>query len=180
MTAHASTDAHQLACAEKARCENKLTKSVGAQLCGQFGKNQQLRRNGLVAHLSTLKTLLRQGVSIRGTDDESNIMQFNLDKSAHEPGLIVLMADKRFMSHSVLQEQNQLLVLETRKNLVTDIQEKEFYSIIADEACDITKAENLSISIGTCDEDYAITEDFLGIYMNVAMEYLLIRCWSSY
>ena len=39
---------------------------------------QELRRQGLVAHLHTLKTLLRQGVAIRGnTDLDSNIYQFS-------------------------------------------------------------------------------------------------------
>ena len=47
------------------------------------------------ASFSTLKTLLRQGLAIRGRNSfESNFYQFNKDKTEHVPGLKLLMEEK--------------------------------------------------------------------------------------
>ena len=58
-------------------------------------KLQQLRRAGMEASFSILKTLLRQGLAIRRRDSfESNFYQFNKDKAEHVPGLKLLMKEK--------------------------------------------------------------------------------------
>ena len=59
-------------------------------------KLQQLRRAGMEASFSTIKTLLRQGLAIRRRDSfESNFHQFNKDKAEHLPGLKLLMEEKK-------------------------------------------------------------------------------------
>ena len=59
-------------------------------------KLQQLRRAGMEASFSTLKTLLRQGLAIRHRDSfESNFYQFSKDKAEHVPGLKLLMEEKK-------------------------------------------------------------------------------------
>ena len=160
---HEGSDIHRDAMKERLLFEIKIP-DVASQINQQFLEQQQLRQRGLLAHLNTLKTLLRQGVAIRGdTDKESNIMQFNLDKSTLEPGLKLLLDDNKYISHGCIEEQEQLIILEVRRKLADEIRRKEFYSIIVDEATDITKTEQLSISIRTCNENYEISEDFIGI-----------------
>ena len=62
-----------------------------------------------------MKTLLRHGLAIRRQDDkEGNVYQFNKDKSRHIPGLKLLMEENKFVSHSLLGEQQEMLVLEAR------------------------------------------------------------------
>ncbi len=39
-----------------------------------------------------------------------------------------------------------------------------FYSILADESSDVSKTEQLSFSVRTCDDSYKVSEDFIGIY----------------
>ena len=71
---------HKNACAATAS-ENVAKRSIAATLSSQILEQQQLRQQGLLSHFRTLKTLLRQGVAVRGkTDIESNIYQFDLDK----------------------------------------------------------------------------------------------------
>ena len=66
---------------------------------------KQQRREGRIAHLGTMKTLLRQGFAIRGNDDEeSNFIQFNRDKAQYIPGLTTLLTENRYMSHSIIEE----------------------------------------------------------------------------
>ena len=127
-------------------------------------------------------------VAIRGdTDIESNIHQFNLDKISHDKRLKLLVEEGRFInSHDAIQEQQQLLVLDARRSLVKEIQSKAFYAILADESTDVTKLEQLSFSIRSCDENYTVKEDFVGIYncchgisSDALMSYLkdiLLRC----
>ena len=161
---HEKSEAHIHACVEKVKRGKVSKNDIDFQLGSKYAENQRLRRQGLIAHLNTLKTLLRQGVAIRGAnDEESNIVQFNKDKAKHEPGLQLLLKEGTYMSHAVLQEQEKLLVLEARRRLLAEIREKLYYSIIADESCDITKTEQLSISIRTCSDDYVIKEEFIGI-----------------
>ena len=71
----------------------------------------------LISHLYTLKTLLRQGVPIRGnTIYESNIYQFDLDKARSDKGLNLLLDEKHYVTvHDVLMEQEQMLVLHARR-----------------------------------------------------------------
>ena len=116
---------------------------------------QQLRREGLISHLHTLKTLLRQGVPIRGnTDLESNIYQFDLDKARSDKGLKLLLDEKHYVTvHDVLMEQEQMLVLNARRHLMNNILSKAFCSILSDESSDVSKKEQLSFSVRICNEN---------------------------
>ena len=114
--------------------------------------------------MDTFKTLLRQGVPIRGhTDKDSNIFQFNKDKAVENAGLNLLLKENQYMSHDILAEQEEMLVLSARKRLLNDVNASEFYSIICDESSDISKTEQLSFSVRHCSETYEIFEDFLGV-----------------
>ena len=123
-----------------------------------------MRRTGLIAHLNTMKTLLRQGLGIRGhQDEESNIIQFNKDKAKNNTGLHLLMSENRYFSHEILNEQERLIVLNARRTLVEEINSNNFYSIICDEASDISKLEQLSFSVRTCNNSYETFENFIGL-----------------
>eukprot|EP00112_Aurelia_sp_Birch-Aquarium-sp1_P025798 Seg8790.2 transcript_id=Seg8790.2/GoldUCD/mRNA.D3Y31 product="hypothetical protein" protein_id=Seg8790.2/GoldUCD/D3Y31 len=81
---HEESFVHKAACAAMARAKRTLAATFSSlQL-----ERQQLRKQGLISHLQTLKTLLRQGVAIRGkTDSESNIYQFDLNKAINDKGI---------------------------------------------------------------------------------------------
>ena len=67
---HAKSDNHKSAMS-RARINQP---SIACQLDDQVKEQQYLRQLGLIAHLNTLKTLLQQGIPIRGhTDEASNI-----------------------------------------------------------------------------------------------------------
>lgn len=160
LTDHERSENHKNAMRESRR--NQPT--IAFQLDDHVKEQQRLRRQGLVAHLDTLKTLLRQGVPIRGhTDKDSNIFQFNKDKAVDNAGLNLLLKENQYMSHDILAEQEEMLVLSARKSLLNDVNASEFYSIICDESSDISKTEQLSFSVRHCSETYEIFEDFLGV-----------------
>ena len=66
------------------------------------------------------------------------------------------------MSHDIINEQQEIMVLACRRALNTEINERPFYSIICDEATDIAKTEQMSFSLRHCDE-YNVREDCIGI-----------------
>ena len=157
---HAKSDNHKSAM-RHARINQP---SIACQLDHQVKEQQYLRRLELIAHLNTLKTLLRQGIAIRGhTDEASNIFQFNKDKAIDHPGLNLLLKENQYMSHDILAEQEKNLVLSARKSLINDINASRFYSVICDESSDISKTEQLSFSVRHCGDNYEIMEDFIGV-----------------
>ena len=81
---------------EKASASGNVAKrSIAAMFSSQMLEQQELWRQGLLLHFCTLKTLLGQGVAIRGkTEIESNIYQFDLDKSSNDKGLQLLLNEK--------------------------------------------------------------------------------------
>ena len=125
---------------------------------------QKQRREGLTAYLDTIKTLLRQGLPIRGhTDEESNLYQLNKDKEKHCAGLKLIRSENKYMTHEILDHLENLVVLSGRKKLVRQIKTAKFYSIICDESTDMSKIEQMSFSVRYCTDDYDIHEDFIGM-----------------
>lgn len=128
-------------------------------------RKKKLRREGLKAHLETLRTLLRQGLAFRQQDDnEGNFHQFNKDKSEYIPGLKLLMNENRFMSHDMLEEQEKMIVLPARRELNEELRAAQFFVIIVDEATDISKIEHMSLSVRYCTDNYVVKEEFLGVF----------------
>lgn len=73
------------------------------------------------------------------------------------------MSENRYFSHEILNEQERLIVLNARRALVEEINSNNFYSIICDEASDISKQEQLSFSVRTCNNSYETCESIIGM-----------------
>ena len=90
---HEESHAHKIASAIMGQ------QSISSVCSSQSLATQQLRQEGLISHFHTLKTLLRQGVPIRGnTDLESNIYQFDPDKARGDKGLKLLLDEKHYVT----------------------------------------------------------------------------------
>ena len=48
--------------------------------------------------------------------------------------------------------------------MLQTIRSNNFYAILADESSDVTKLEQLSCTVRSCDEHYNVKEDFVGIF----------------
>jgi hypothetical protein len=81
----------------------------------------------------------------REVDEEGNVYQFNKYKGQCIPGLKLLITENRYMSHSLLEEKQEMLVLAARKKLNVELQSVKYYGIIVDEATDISKSEYMSL-----------------------------------
>jgi hypothetical protein len=76
------------------------------------------------------------------------------------------------------------LISRARKHLLDEILTKEFFSILADESSDISKTEQLSFCMRTCNTNYEVSEDFVfdcsqGVSSESLLHYtkdILLRC----
>ena len=56
-----------------------------------------------------------------------------------------------------------MLALNARRRVIGNIKDRQYFPIVADEATDISKVEQMSITIRTCTKDYQIQEHVIGI-----------------
>lgn len=160
LSEHERSDDHRIATTKA----NKSYRNIACELDKQVNELYNQRRQGLISHLNTLKTIIRQGIAVRGhTDEDSNIVQFNKDKAIDNPALALFLKENKYLGHDVLAEQEELLVLKARRSLLSEINSSAFYAIICDESSDISKTEQLSFSVRHCSDRYETSEDFIGV-----------------
>lgn len=117
---------------------------VASQLSSQHKKDQAIKRNMLLITLSSLKFLLRQGLAIRGHEKiEGNLMQLLLLQVQQCSHLVQYINNKQYLSNEIVNEMIALMSNVVVRQIISKIWEAPFYSIIADEATDISQMEQL-------------------------------------
>eukprot|EP00795_Rhopilema_esculentum_P011329 gene11329-21520_t len=138
------------------KAEDKASQIYPCKLDKQNSEQLDRRFNGLISHLFTL---LRQETAIRGKDDtNSNIIQFNLDKSRTDENLIFFLKSRSYFSRAILSEQEQMLVLEAKMKILEEIRRTGYFALSADEATDVSKKGQLSITLRECTKDFVVKE----------------------
>lgn len=68
-------------------------------------QQQEQRRRLFMAEVSSLQYLLRQGIAFRGhSEEEGNLFQLMQLRSSDIPGLDQWLADKKYLSHNIVNE----------------------------------------------------------------------------
>ena len=136
---------------------------VGSLLDSACKKKQQARRDALLKQLSSLRYLLRQGLAVRGhVPSEGNLFQLLKLHSEDDPQLQKWLNDHKYCSPDILNEQIELMSNSVLRAILAEIQSVEYYSIIADEATDVSRHEQLCICIRWVDDEYEVNEDPIG------------------
>lgn len=134
--------------------------TVISQLSSQAKQDQTQNRDMLLKQLSSLRYLLRQGLTIRGhVENEGNLMQLLLLRCEDIPQLNQWLLAKKYLSHDILNEQIGLMANHILRKLLQEIREATIYALIADEATDVSHKEQLCITIRWVDNDFIIHED---------------------
>ena len=119
----------------------------------------------LKIQLSSLRFLLRQGLAIRGHEEwEGNLFQLLLLRKEECPELQQWIESKKYLSSDIINEMIGMMAHCVLRALLHDIREAVRYSLIADEATDISHKEQLCITIRWVDKDFNINEDTLELY----------------
>ena len=113
----------------------------------------------LLKQLSTLKYLLRQGLAIRGHEDlEVNLLQLLKLRSEDCLQLNTWSSERKYFATPILNEQISLMGLSVLRQLLVDIKRAHWFSLIADEATDVSNKEKF-VCIRWVDEAFTIHED---------------------
>ena len=126
---HKESSIHKTAHAKSVRVQPSIS-TICTWHCLE---TQQLRRQGLISHIQTLKTLLCQGIVIGGrTDSESYIYQFNLDKAINDKTLELILNENRYVNaHDILKKRKQMLVLSVSRHLKDNILKRNLFSLLS-------------------------------------------------
>ena len=140
--------------------------------------------------LSCITFLARQGLPLRGhvEDTESfngNLYQLLLLRAEDCPQLLTWLHMREYISPEMVNELIAIMGNTVLRQVLALIKSALWYSLIANEATDISHNEQISISIRWVDSSYEVHEDTLGLFqlLNAKAQTLftvikdvLIRC----
>ncbi|CAF1384080.1 unnamed protein product [Rotaria magnacalcarata] len=168
------------------RVNEQQKPTVAARLSLTHQIQQENRRRMLFTEVECIKFLLRQGLALRGhVEDEGNLIQLLKLRETDVDGLSSWIKYGNYLSHDIINEICQIISLSIVRDLLKQICERKFYSIICDETRDESGTEQLCFTIRSVDSDFVVHEDVLGMYgvtsqsaehiTNIILD-ILIRC----
>ena len=158
---HEKSLTHREACMKIAAIEGP---TIITQINSQLKKEQQHHRNMLLVQLSSLRYLTKQGLAIRGHEEkDGNLIQLLECRSEKIPELHDWLTRQKYLSHDIVNEMIELLAHHLLRDLLIDIREAEWFSLISDETRDISVKEQLVVTIRWVDTNYKIHEDLIGL-----------------
>ena len=163
---------------------------IDAQLSVQLCNEQKHHRAMLMKLFEAIKYLGRQGLALRGHNEDTvdvggNLYRLLLLQAKECPEMITWLEKKEYISPTIVNEVINLMGQSVLRMLLSDASVSLWYSVIADEATDISHNEQMSLSIRWIDSSYSIHEDTLGLIqlpntkaetIFVAIKDILIRC----
>ncbi len=142
--------------------------TIESRISSQVAQQQSLRRQGLLIQLRAVVYLTRQGIALRGhTESEGNLTQLLKVWSKDNDIVKAWLRENKFTSHQAINELIELLGNGVLRNVLRRMKEvtgPTWFAIIADEATDIVKSEQLNLSIRWVTDEYEACEDPIGLF----------------
>jgi len=164
---HAASACHR----ESVIAIQKLPKEcsdVAEILSAEHQREKTINRKMFLIILQCLRYLARQGLALRGhnDDDNSNFTQLLHLKALDNPELVTWINKKtnKYTSPDVQNECLQLMALHVLRQINCNIGKHGFFTIMADECTDVSNKEQFTICIRWTDDDINDYEDFIGLY----------------
>lgn len=121
----------------------------------------------LMKLLENIVFLGKQGMALRGDEDEKSgpFYQLCLLRAKDDPALSkwIERTYDRHMSPAAQNDMLRLLALSVLRKVAADIRSSGCFSILADEASDVSNVEQLVICIRWVTKELAVEEDFIGL-----------------
>ena len=142
---------------------------VDSLLNKQLDSEQLFHRKMLMKLLSAIFYLTRQGLPLRGHHEdknsfEGNLYQLLLLQSEDNPGMESWLHQREYISPDISNELITMMGQFILRSILVNIRKALWFSILADEATDISRNEQMSLCIRWVDESYLIHEDVLGLF----------------
>ena len=161
---HESSHAHKEAIMKWVH--HKKTHSIAAQISRQVRDDQAKAQTCLSKIISSLQFIARQGLPSRGHDDmEGNFLQLlHLRSSDCDLLREWIVQRQNWTSHDIQNEIFEIMAHTVLRQITYNIRAHKYYSLVVDEATDVSFTEQVSICICHVSDDMEIYEDFLGLY----------------
>ena len=164
---HTASACHWEAVTAIRRLPNECA-DVAESLNTEHQKEKAVNRKMFLIILQCLRYLARQGLAIRGHDDDhnSNFIQL-LHLRAFDHPAITKWIDKKtckYIAPDIQNECLQLMALNVLRQINHSIFNNGFFTIMADECTDVANREQFTICIRWIDDDLYDHEDFIGLF----------------
>jgi hypothetical protein len=140
---------------------------IDAQLSRAREKEQKNAYIALRAIVTSVMFLARQGLALRGHEnDEGNFQQLLNLRAKDIPELQkwLIGAKKHYTTADVQNELLQIMAHAILRDITSTIREAKYYSLIVDETADISGIEQVSLCLRYVDDNFCPHEAFLGLY----------------
>ena len=146
-------------------CYNDITEHLSQQHSSDKRNNRQC----LLKILSNLRFLSRQGISLRGDDQElnSNFTQLLILRGVDDPRIDTWLNRKsnKYTSHDIQNELLKVMALSIVRKIAGYIKIATFFCIMCDKCTDSSNREQVVICIRWINDELEPHEDFIGLYM---------------
>ncbi|XP_065900823.1 zinc finger MYM-type protein 1-like [Dysidea avara] len=163
---------HECSNMHREAVEKLTAKAKGVRidaLCDtQLRKDQEYHRKMFMKLLQAIQYLSRQGLPLRGhrEDAESfsgNLYQLLLPQAKDCPEMISWLNRREYISPEIVNEIITLMSKSVLRNILADVSKSLWYSVIVDEATDVSHNEQMSMSLRWTDDNYETHESNVGL-----------------
>ena len=133
----------------------------------QLTKKRATERKYLLKVIRCLRYFGRQGIALQGSAGNDNLTQLLRLLGANDETVLEHLDGKTGYKYTHSDVQNEILNIMatlTLQEKLKVIQDRKFFSIIADEGTDVSNKEQLSFCLRTVDDDLNSFEDFIGFH----------------
>jgi len=146
----------------------RTTRDIGELMSSNHKRDKETAREMLQIILSTVRFLARQGLALRGSnnDAESNLIQLLKLRAEDHPLLTRWMERQtnKYTSHEIQDEMLKIMGRSVLNSILSLIHESTYVSIMVDETTDISNKEQLTLAMRRIDHNLDVYEEFLGMY----------------
>ena len=141
--------------------------NVGELLSNTHKEEKLHARDMLRIILSSIRYLARQGLAFRKVDSsDSNLIQLLELRAEDVPKINNWLAKSR-QKYTSPENQNEMLSImatKIQRKILNRIHKSPYFTIMVDETTDCSNKEQLTFIIRSVDENFEVSEDFLGMY----------------
>lgn len=143
--------------------------SVDVLLSKRLEQYQRHHRIMFLKLHAAIRYLTRQGLPLCGHNEdndsfEGNLYQLLLLQAQDCPGMKSWLYQREYISPEIVNKLMKLMGQTVLRQLLAKIRASLWFSILADEATDISHHELMSLSIRWVDESFVIHEDVPGLF----------------
>ena len=144
------------------------TPDVGELLSKQHATEKQNNRHCLFEIIQCIRFLCRQGLALRGDDDDQdgNLKQL-IHMKAYSDTMLknwLVKKDNVYTSPEIQNEIIQTMSLQVLREIIAELQSSPFLTIMIDETTDSSNMEQVTLVIRHVTEELQVHEEFLGFY----------------